>query len=79
MTASARRLVIARRIALLAAGGLCLLTFGGCYEHVVGARGAAADQYDIHDSYQESSAIDKWIWGDDEKEEYKSKPGIRTR
>lgn len=74
-----RRVVVARRLALLA-GSVTLLACTGCYERVVGVKGAAADQYDVSEPYQESSAVDNWIWGEETpKEEYRAKPGIRTR
>jgi len=70
----AHLLATARGLSLLACAAM-----GGCYERVVGARGAGADQYDISDPYQESGPVDRWFWGDEKTpEEYKSKPGIRT-
>ena len=80
MAVSTRRLLAARRFAV-AGGALSLaLACGGCYERVVGAKGAAADQYDVSEPYQESSGLDNLIWGESSpKEEYRAKPGIRTR
>lgn len=72
--------VCALRLTVAIAGSASLLALGGCYERVVGVKGAAADQYDVSEPYQESSAVDRWIWGDDApREEYRTKPGIRTR
>lgn len=36
---------------------------GGCYERVISARGFGADQYNVSESYQSSSAIDDWVFG----------------
>jgi hypothetical protein len=67
------------RVMVLAGLGACAAA-GGCYERVVGVRGAAADQYDVSEPYQENSAVDNWIFGEpQERGEYRTKPGIRTR
>ena len=58
-----------RRVSLLlvalAVPAPAALVLGGCYERVVDARGPGADQYQVSEPYQESSRIDRWIYGDD--------------
>ncbi|MBC7835478.1 MAG: hypothetical protein H7Y88_10325 [Phycisphaerales bacterium] len=64
-TLAVRRVLVG--LSAVAACGLCLVG-GGCYERVVGAHGPGADQYNVSDPYQESSEVDRWIFGDDAAE-----------
>lgn len=50
---------------LLIVTAACAATFfmGGCYERVVSARGFGADQYNVSESYQSTSALDDWVFG----------------
>jgi hypothetical protein len=77
----AQRVAFVRRMTVVAAGValLACAAMSGCYEKIVGARGPGADQYSVSERYQESSTLDNWIWGEDApREEYRTKPGIRT-
>jgi hypothetical protein len=62
------------RVGSVAACGVILTAAAGCYERVVGAKGLGADQYGVQEPYQEQSAVDRWIWGDDAKDQARSGP-----
>lgn len=56
------------RIAVLLIAGWAVLGAAGCYRRVVSASGPGADDYQVSESYQESSKLDQWFWGDDGKQ-----------
>lgn len=51
-------------VALAAAAAVAL---GGCYERVISAKGLGADQYQVSEPYQSDSAVDKWLFGPQQK------------
>lgn len=56
-----------RLAAALLAGAAGLASLTGCYQRVVEARGFGANRISVSEPYQESSAIDRFVFGDDAK------------
>ncbi len=51
-------------VVLAFAGVVSLLSLGGCYQRVVGARGLGASNTKVSKPYQENTFLDDWIYGE---------------
>lgn len=40
-----------------------MLSLGGCYERVVGAKGLGSDRIKTEEPYQQDTELDRWIYG----------------
>lgn len=58
-----RTKVLSRALLLASLGCVAAAALSGCYERVVSAHGFGADQYNVSRPYQESGAVDDWIFG----------------
>lgn len=68
-TPSRNHICVCTRLALGLVIALTPLVCSGCYRRVIRASGPGATSIEVSEPYQEQSALDRWIYGEDERKQ----------